>query len=319
MERGTVNISGTSDDGIQCDLDGDTSTGETADHEDEDSGNMYITGGAITINCTAIAAKGIKSAGDIFISGDPVINVTTSGIGTWDEDDLETKAACGISADGNINISGGTLSLTSTGSGGKGMKCDSILTISGGDITIATTGGLYYNNGTTENTNYTGNTDHISSSYYSSPKGIKAGLKTENGNSYTYTGGMVISGGNIKVTTTGRNGEGIESKNTLEISGGEIFVDTYDDGINAAQDITVNGGFIFAHSNNNAGMDANGNFYINDGLVYAIGARSPEMALDANTEEGKKILSFYKHDGYVAADPEDYEPIRAAREVNNLK
>ena len=38
-----------------------------------------------------------------------------------------------------------------------------------------------------------------------------------------------------------------------------------------------------------------------------------------NTEEGKKVLSFYKHEGYVEADPEDYEPIRAAREVNNLK
>ena len=38
-----------------------------------------------------------------------------------------------------------------------------------------------------------------------------------------------------------------------------------------------------------------------------------------NTEEGKEALSFYKHEGYVEADPEDYEPIRAAREVNNLK
>lgn len=298
MESGTINISGTGDDGIQCDIDGDASTGETTDHEDEDSGNMYITGGTISINCSAIAAKGIKSAGDIFISGDPVINVTTSGKGTWDEDDLETKAACGISADGNISISGGTLTLTATGSGGKGMKCDGFMNISDGDITIATTGGLYYNNGTTENTNYTGNTDHVSSDYYSSPKGIKAGLKTENGNSYTYSGGMVISGGNIKVTTTGRNGEGIESKNTLEINGGEIFVDTYDDGINSAQDMTVNGGFIFAHSNNNDGMDANGNFYINDGIVYAIGSRSPEVALDANTEEGKRL---YINGGVIIA------------------
>ena len=298
MESGTINISGTSDDGIQCDLDGDVSTGETEDHEDEDSGNMYITGGTININCSAIAAKGIKSAGDIFISGDPVINVTTSGKGTWDEDDLETKAACGISSDRNIDISGGTLTLTATGSGGKGMKCDSILTISGGDITVATSGGLYYNNGTTENTNYTGNTDHVSSDYYSSPKGIKAGLKTENGNSYTCSGGMVISGGNIKVTTSGRNGEGIESKNTLEINGGEIYVNSYDDGVNSAQDMTVNGGYIYAHSNNNDGMDANGNFYINGGLVYAIGSRSPEVALDANTEEGKKL---YINGGVVIA------------------
>lgn len=298
MESGTINISGTGDDGIQCDLDGTTSTGETTDHEDEDSGNIYISGGNITINCAAIAAKGIKSAGNIFISGDAVINVTTSGKGMWDTDDLETNAACGISADGNLNISGGTISLTSTGSGGKGMKCDSIMTISGGDITIVTSGGLYYNNGTTENTNYTGNTDNVNSAYYSSPKGIKAGLKTQNGNSYTYSGGMVISGGNIKVTTSGNNGEGIESKNTLEISGGEIFVNSYDDGINAGQNLTVTGGYIYSHSTNNDGMDANGNFYINGGLVYAIGSRSPELALDANTEGGKRL---YINGGVIIA------------------
>ena len=299
MQSGTVNISDTEDDGIQCDLDGDTSTGETEDHEDEDSGNIYIEGGTITVNCAAIAAKGIKSAGDIFISGEPVINVTTTGKGMWDTEDLETKAACGISSDRNITISGGTIALTSTGSGGKGMKCDSILTISGGDITIATSGGLYYNNGTTENTNYTGNTDRVSSDYYSSPKGIKAGLKTEvSSNSYTYSGGMVISGGKVKVTTSGRNGEGIESKNTLEISGGELFVNAYDDGINSAQDMTITGGYVYSHSNNNDGLDANGNLYLNGGLVFAIGSRSPELAIDANSEEGKKV---YVNGGTIIA------------------
>lgn len=52
--------------------------------------------------------------------------------------------------------------IFSTGSGGKGMKCDGIMTISGGDITVVTTGGLYYNDGTNENLNYTGDTDQIS-------------------------------------------------------------------------------------------------------------------------------------------------------------
>ena len=299
MESGTINISGTEDDGIQCDLDGDTSTGETVDHEDEDSGNIYIEGGSITVNCAAIAAKGIKAAGDIFISGEPVINVTTSGKGTWDEEDLETKAACGISSDRNIDISGGTLTLSATGSGGKGMKCDSILTISGGDITVSTSGGLYYNNGTTENTNYTGNTDRVDSKYYSSPKGIKAGLKTEVGNnSYTYSGGMVISGGKVKVTTSGRNAEGIESKNYLNISGGEIYINAYDDGINSAQDLTITGGYIYSRSSNNDGIDANGNVYLNGGLVYAIGSGGAENAIDANSEEGKKV---YVNGGIVIA------------------
>jgi hypothetical protein len=297
MQSGSVNISGTGDDGIQCDLDGDTSTGETTDHEDEDSGNIYIEDGLIIITCNATAAKGIKAAGDMNISGGD-ITVITTGNGTWDSDDLETKAACGLSADGNMNISGGILNITATGSGGKGMKCDSVLTITDGFITVATSGGLYYNNGTTENTNYTGNTDNVSSDYYSSPKGIKAGLKIQNGNSYTYSGGIVISGGTIRVTTIGTNGEGIESKNYLNINGGEIYVNSYDDGINSAQDMTITDGYVYSRATNNDGLDANGNLYINGGLVYAIGSRSPELAIDANSEEGKRV---YINGGVIIA------------------
>lgn len=289
MESGTVNISGTGDDGLQCDLDGDTSTGMTTNHEDEDSGNIYIEGGTITINCTALAAKGIKSEGDIYISEEPAINVTTSGNGTWDEDDLETKAACGISADGNIDISGGTITLTSTGSGGKGMKCDGVMTVSDGDITVVTSGGLYYNDGTNENLNYTGDTDQISNNYYSSPKGIKVGVKDESGSTTTYSGGLVISGGTINVTTSGNNGEGIESKNTFNITGGYITVNSKDDAINSAQDMTIAGGYIYARATDNDGIDSNGDLYIQSGLIFAIGASSPEVAIDVNSEEHKQL------------------------------
>lgn len=288
IESGNINIEGTDDDGIQCDLEGTNSTGETTDHEDEDTGNIYIQGGNITINCPGIAAKGIKAAGDIFISGGN-IDVTTTGKGMWDTEDLETKAACGISADGNITISGGTSKMKSTGSGGKGMKCDGVLTVTDGTLDIVTTGALYYNNGTTENTNYTGNTDKVSSDYYSSPKGIKVGLKTQSGNSYTYSGGIDISGGTIIVATSGRNAEGIESKNYINISGGHITVNAYDDGINSAQDMTISGGYIYSRAMNNDGLDANGNCYIKGGVVFAIGASSPEVAIDANSEEQKKL------------------------------
>ena len=231
MESGSITINGTQDDGIQCDIDDTdtypTGTGETTDHEDEDSGNIYISDGTVNITCTATAAKG--------------------------------------------------------------MKCDGVMTILDGTITIVTSGGLYYNNGTTENTNYTGNTDNVSSDYYSSPKGIKAGVKTQNGNSYTYAGGLVISGGTINVTTSGYNGEGIESKNYLTITGGHITVNSYDDAINSAQDMTIEGGYVYAHATNNDGIDANGNCYIKGGVVYAIGASGAEVAIDANSEEQKKL------------------------------
>ena len=298
MESGSVNISGTGDDGIQCDLDGTTSTGMTTNHEDEDSGNLYLSGGTITINCPGTAVKGIKSAGDVYISDNVVINVTTTGNGMWDTTDQEAKAACCLDADGNITISGGTITLTATGSGGKGMKCDNTLTISGGETTVSTSGGLYYNNGSTQNLNYTGNVDNVNDNYLCSPKGVKAGTKTTSGYNTTYSGGIDISGGKISVTTTGNNAEGIESKNYLNVTGGEINVDAHDDGINAAQDLTITDGYVYARGTNNDGIDANGDVLIYGGLIYAIGASSPEVAIDANSEGGKK---FYFYGGTIIA------------------
>lgn len=283
MESGELNISGSGDDGIQCDLDGTTSTGVIADHEDEDSGNIYIEGGTITVTSTATAAKGIKAAGDMNIV-DGTITVTTSGDGDWDDDDGDTKAASGLSCDGNLNISGGTVTLNSTGSGGKGAKCDGTMTITGGTIDVTTTGGLYYNNGSgTVNTNYTGDTDNVNSNYYSSPKGLKAGVKTEvSTNNYTYSGGMTISGGTITVSTSGNNGEGIESKNQLDISGGTITVNSYDDCINSAQDMTISGtAVVTAVAGNNDAIDSNADLYVNGGTIIACGASGAEGGLDA--------------------------------------
>jgi len=295
MNSGTLSISGTGDDGIQCDLDGDSSTGETTDHEDEDSGNVYIADGTITINSTATAAKGIKCDGDMNISGGTV-SVTTTGDGEWDDDDQETKSASGLSCDGNMTISGGTITSTATGSGGKGMKCDGVLTVTDGTITAKTSGGLYYNNGTTENTNYTGDTDNISSDYYSSPKGIKAGVKDTSTSTTTYSGGVVISGGTITISTSGTNAEGLESKNTLYITGGTVTVDAYDDAINSAQQMYLQGGTITVTAANNDGIDSNANMYISGGTVIACGASGAECGID--TAEG---YSLYITGGNVLA------------------
>ena len=281
MKSGNVNINNVTDDGIQCDIE-DTevgSTGETEDHEDEDSGNIYLEGGQITINTAGIAAKGVKSEGDLIVKGG-VIDITTTGNGKWDEEDVKTKAAACLGSDAKVVISGGTLTLTSTGAGGKGINCDAAFELSGGEVTIVTKGALYYHNGTTENTNYTGNTDNVNSDYYSSSKGVKA------------DGAITISGGKISVATAGRNAEGIESKTSILISDGEVTVNSYDDGINVGgdgSDLIISGGYVYSRAMNNDGIDGNGNVYVKGGLVYAIGANSPEVAIDANSEEQKKL------------------------------
>lgn len=89
MESGSLHISNPNDDGIQVDLDGDTSTGETTDHEDEDSGNAYINGGTITVN--------------------------SSACGSWDSDDKEAKGTSCLNADGDITITSGTVTMKATG------------------------------------------------------------------------------------------------------------------------------------------------------------------------------------------------------------
>jgi len=126
MKSGTVTISGVGDDGIQCDLSGTTSTGVTTDHEDEDTGNIYLEGGTLNVTATATAAKGIKCDGAINITAG-TITVKTTGGAEWDSDDKEVKGSSGLSCDGNMTISGGTISVTSSGAGGKGIKCDGTL------------------------------------------------------------------------------------------------------------------------------------------------------------------------------------------------
>ena len=290
MESGTINISGTQDDGIQCDIDGDASTGETTDHEEEDSGNVYLKGGTLNINVTAAATKGIKADGDIKIS-DGDITVKTTGGGAWDSDDKKTKASSCLSADGNMTISGGTLNLTSTGAGGKGINGDGTFTATGGTTTIKTSGNAVVasSSGSISTVSSSQQLDRYDSDYKSSPKGIKI------------DGAIVISDNAIiSVTTTGAGGEGIESKTSIDITGGQVTVNASDDAINAsynddtkslsyAGNLTISGGYVYARSTGNDGIDANGNVYIKGGLVYAIGASSPEVAIDANSEEQKKL------------------------------
>ena len=290
MQSGSITISGTQDDGIQCDLDGETSTGETTDHEDEDSGNIYIEDGTLNITVTAAAAKGIKADGDMKIS-DGDITIKTTGGGAWDSDDKKTKASSCLSADGNMTISGGTLNLTSTGAGGKGLNVDGDYTATGGTLTIKTSGNAVVasSSGSISTVSSSQQLDRYGSDYKSSPKGIKV------------DGAILVSDqAIISVTTSGAGGEGIESKTSINITGGQVTVNASDDAINAsyndatkgtsgAGDLTISGGYVYARSTGNDGIDANGNCYIKGGLVYAIGTSTPEVAIDANSEEQKKL------------------------------
>ena len=247
--------------------------------------DAIINGGIINVETDGDGAKGINCDYNITINGGRT-NVICTGDGEWDTEDLETKAATCIKCDSILTIKGGEINVKATGSGGKGLKADWEAYISGGKIRVITTGGLYYSNGTTESLDYKGNTDNLDDAYTSSPKGIKVGTKNVHGV-------LTISGGDLMVRTTGTNGEGIESKGTLDISDGTVMVSALDDAINSSGDLTISGGTVVAVGTNNDGIDANGDMYLKGGTLIAMGANGAEAGIDIN-EQKKLYISGTK-------------------------
>ncbi len=231
----------------------------TANHGIKANDGVFINGGILNVEVSAAAAKGINSESHIIVSGGRT-TVLTTGEGTYDSDEREVKGAAGIKADSTFTMNGGELWLKSTGSGGKGINVDMEACFIGGSVYVITMGGQYKSNNDT-----------------SSPKGIKA------------DGNITISGGRIWVRTSGNSGEGIETKGQLSMTGGEVASYAYDDAINSKDDMVVSGGFVYAQGQHNDGLDANGNCYIKGGTVYAICSGSPEVAIDANSEQQKKL------------------------------
>ena len=213
--------------------------------------SVIVRGSVLNIGITASGSKGINCEGVTRIQGGRTTIITTGGTVIEDND---TKSCAGIKSDLEFTMSGGELNIQSSGAGGKGISGDTTIDINDGTIEIVTTGKQY-----------------VSGSLDSSPKGIKG------------DGNVNINGGDITVTCSGGDGaEGIESKATLTITGGDMVVNAYDDAFNASTNIYVSGGRIYAYSSTNDGIDSNGGMYFTGGLAIAYGASTPEGPFDSD-------------------------------------
>lgn len=220
---------------------------------------VAIGGGVLNIEVSGTAKKGISSDGYVLVSGGRT-TILTSGDGEYDEDEDDVSGAAGIKADLYFQMEGGQLNIKSTGAGGKGINTDGEIIINDGDIQVITTGQTFT----------------YSSDLDSKAKGIKSDTD------------VTVNGGTIKIKATGGEGsEGLEAKGVMNINGGEIEIATYDDCINSAGDMYLNGGYIYAFATNNDAIDSNGDLYIKGGVIVALGASGAECAIDA--AEGKNL------------------------------
>ena len=228
---------------------------------------VYISGGTINVDVSADMKKGIASDSLICINGGvTVINIT--GAAAYDSEDAEYKGTAGIKADYLFEINGGSLDVTNTGNGGKGISGDLTGCFNGGTVRVTTKGSNYGSS--------SGNRWGSTSSNSVSAKGIK------------FDGNLFFNGGTVTVNCAAH--EGIEAKGTINVKDGIVYsYSAADDAINSGSTFTIEGGYVCGYAVRNDGLDANGNFYIKGGTVYAIGTTSPELAIDANTEGGYKL------------------------------
>ena len=272
--------------------------------------SVTITGGTFNIITTAdnVKAHGIKSDGNIIIETSsnrpaPVITATvygngskcisadgnvtihagaltlnTAGNGYWDttaDEDDKTSACAGIKCDGNLLIDGGTLTIVSTGTGGKGISVDGDITIDNGTLDVTTTGAAYVYN----------------AMYDTKSKAIKS------------DNNLTINNGTIAIKTYTDGAEGLECEYALTINGGLIEINSYDDAINASGGadgrsgrIIITGGKIFCNASANDGIDSNGTIAISGGTVVALGTTAPEEGFDCDnntfTVTGGTLIGF---------------------------
>ncbi len=277
----TVNATGkagiTSDDWVQFLSGATVKVTSSAGHGVRGKDYILVSGGTIDVNVSAGGKKGFSSDSLVrFDGGETTIKVTGSTVVTTTDGVADTSGTAGVKADQLFEMNAGTLTITNSGTGGKGISGDGNGYFRGGTVSVTVTG----NNFGTSSSGGGGGGHGPWGGGSSSDNSVGAkGIK--------FDGNIEISDGVITVTASKH--EGIETKGTLTITGGEVYSQSSDDAINAASDLTISGGFVCAYSTGNDGLDANGNLYLQGGVVYAIGASSPEVAIDANTEGGKKL------------------------------
>ncbi|MBR5030310.1 MAG: carbohydrate-binding domain-containing protein, partial [Muribaculaceae bacterium] len=138
--------------------------------------------------------KAIKSESIMTIAGGS-ITASTSGIAVYDAtaDDISSCAA--MKCDSTFNMTAGTIYLTSTGMGGKGLNTDGSVNISGGTFTAITTGDVY----------------EYSSTHDTKAGGIKA------------DGAITISGGTVRVAASKDDARAFNGKCGFFTNGGYIL------------------------------------------------------------------------------------------------
>ncbi len=273
--------------------------------------DVTVAGGTLNISNASGGGRGISADGTVTISEasadvPTAVTITMSGNGGTSAANTsggttsvsDTYTPKGIKGETSVSLLGGTITITATGTGGKGIKSSGTYTQgqtdgSGPVLTVSTSGSsaggssgggrqwaprpapMFAPGGGGWGPGGGGWGPGGSSGGGGSAKAIKV------------QGTAVLYGGTTEVSTKTSGAEGLESKTSVDIRGGRHYFACYDDCINSSGKIFFNGGVTVCYSNGNDAVDSNagqrGAITIGNGAVFAFTTKgSPEEGLDCD-------------------------------------
>lgn len=284
IQSGTINIVKAANDGIRVNdyflmTNGVLTTSATGDGIDGDAGYIQIDGGTMNITVSTADTKGIKCDSIITVNGGNItltvpaaqgkgfktkqtmtVNggaITANMTGDVAIVSNDPSYCTAIKTDVDFILNDGTINITHSGAGGKGISADGNVNLTGGNLTVTVTGG----NGTYTNTS--GVTDNYAPTCVSADNNVN------------------VSGVNITLNVKANSAKGFKSDMNTTISGGTItgiltgssVVVNYDPShcalIKCDGDFTMNGGIVSAtHSGvGGKGISVDGVATFNAGTV----------------------------------------------------
>jgi hypothetical protein len=275
---------------------------KTTNDEDAEKGNVAIEGGTFTISSEN---DGIQAQTALYTLGGEY-NITTGG-GSPETVAVNENAMMGRGQSDSTT----TTTTTEETSSAKGLKATTELAIGGGTFTLDSLDDAVHSNGNVlieagEFTIATGDDGiHADSS-----------VVTKGGNitvtkSYEGIEGQIIaiSDGTIDVTASddgvnvggGVDGSGMDmesstsSEQLLQISGGNLSVNSQGDGLDSNGNFVMTGGTAVVSGPTNSGngsLDYNGSFEISGGVLIAAGSSGMVQASSDTSEQNGILMTF---------------------------
>lgn len=229
---------------------------------------VTIAGGVLNVLVSGTAKKGISCDSIVVVKGGRT-TILTSGGGEWDDEDSDVTASAGIKADNNFEMSGGELYIKSSGAGGKGISSDIDVNISGGTLKVITTGKQYTYG------SYDSKAKGIKADGNLNISGGEVWVRTTGGEGsegIESKAVMTISGGNVLVHTYD---DALNAKSSLNITGGNVYAyATNNDAIDSNGPLNISGGNVIASGTTSPedGFDCDQNtFNITGGVLIGMG------------------------------------------------